>query len=380
MISFELTEKQIELRNKFHSLAREKLQPLSLQIDAKKPGGIDKAYLKIMAEENLNAFIVPVQYGGKPCDHVTLSLIMEELGYGCGGFAGIFAQTLHAASALLIGGSPDQKKTFLPLLLKPAGAVASFCVTEEKSGSDTSSFATTAHLENDHYILNGSKSPIINAGNAAFYIVWANTDTKKGRAGINAFIIPRGTPGMSFSPHHNKPGVRTAPTATIFLKDATVPKSNLIASPGSGYLLLMQTIDWGRAFVGAIAVGLARAAIEESINNAKSRIIRKRPIIKNQGISFTLSELATDLEAARLLVWKASRLMELNMDYTKASSMAKLFASELAVRATSEGVLILGQRGYKRPSLMDKFQRDAQALRIIEGTSHIQKLIIASQL
>ena len=333
-----------------------------------------------MAEENLNAFIIPEQYGGKPCDRVTLSLIMEELGYGCAGFAGIFAQTLHAVSTLLIGGSPDQKKTFLPLLLKPAGAVASFCVTEEKSGSDTSSFATTAHLENDHYILNGSKSPIINAGNAAFYVVWANTDTKKGRAGINAFIIPQGTPGMSFSPHHNKPGLRTAPTTTIFFKDAKVPRSDLIAPPGSGYPLLMQTIDWGRAIVGAIAVGLSRAAIEKSIDNAKSRIIRNRPIIKNQGISFTLSELATDLEAARLLVWRASRLMELNMDYAKASSMAKLFASELAVRATSEGMLILGQRGYKNSSLMAKFQRDAQALRIAEGTSHIQKLIIASQL
>lgn len=380
MISFELTEEQIELKNKFHRLAKEKIQPLSLQIDAKKPRGIDKGYLKIMAEENLNSFIIPEQYGGKACDRVTLSLIMEELGYGCAGFAGIYAQTLHAVSTLLIGGSHEQKKTFLPLLLQPAGAVASFCVTEEKSGSDTSSFATTAHLEDDHFILNGSKTPIINAGNATFYVVWGNTDIKKGRAGINAFIIPQGTQGMDFSSHHDKPGLRTAPTATIFFKEAKVPKPDLIAPPGSGYLLLMQTIDWGRAFVGAIGVGLARAAIEESINHAKSRIILKRPIIKNQGISFTLSELATDLEAARLLVWKACRLMELDMDFAIASSMAKLFASELAVRATNEGMLILGQKGFIRPSLMDKYQRDAQALRIVEGTSQIQKIIIASQL
>jgi len=380
MISFELTEEQIELRKKFYRLAKEKLQPRSLQIDAKEPGEIDKEYLEIIAEENLNSFIIPEQYGGKPCDRVTLSLIMEELSYGCAGFAGIYAQTLHAVSTLLIGGSHEQKKTFLPLLLQPAGTVASFCVTEERSGSDTSSFATTAHLENDHFILNGSKTPIINAGNAAFYVVWANTDIKKGRAGINAFIIPQGTYGMDFSSHHDKFGLHTAPTATIFFKEAKVPKPNLIAPPGSGYLLLMQTIDWGRAFVGAIGVGLARAAIEESINYAKSRIILKRPIIKNQGISFTLSELATDLEAARLLVWKACRLMELDMDFAIASSMAKLFASELAVRATNEGMLILGQKGFIRPSLMDKYQRDAQALRILEGTSQIQKIIIAGQL
>ena len=380
MISFELTEEQIELKNRFHRLAKEKIQPRSLQIDAKKPGGIDKEYLKIIAKENLNAFIIPEHYGGKPCDRVTLSLIMEELSSGCAGFAGIYAQTLHAVSTLLISEAYEQKKTFLPLLLQPAGAAAGFCVTEDKSGSDTSSFATTAHLEDNHFVLNGSKNPVINAGNAAFYVVWANNDTKKGRAGINAFIIPQEISGITFSSYHDKPGLRTAPTATIFFKEATVPKSNLIAPPGSGYLLLMETIDWGRAFVGAIGVGLARAAIEESINYAKSRIILKHPIIKNQGISFTLSELATDLEAARLLVWKACRLMELNMDYAIASSMAKLFASELAVRATNEGMLILGQRGYKRPSLMDKYQRDAQALRIVEGTSHIQKLIIASQL
>ncbi|HDM32658.1 MAG TPA: hypothetical protein ENG28_02630 [Deltaproteobacteria bacterium] len=382
MISFDLTKEQKALKDRLHRIAVDKIQPYSLEIDASKPGKIDKRYLEIIAQEKLNAFIIPERYGGRPLKWVTLSLVVEELGLGCAGFAGIYAQTLHAVSTILIGGSPAQKKEFLPLLLGPSGAVASFCLTEEKGGSDVSSFSTTALLEKHaYYRLNGSKTPIINAGDAAFYVVWANTGTgKKGLAEINAFIIPRYEQGMSFGPFHDKPGLRSAPTATVFLKDLKVPISNLIGPSGSGYLLFTQTIDRGRALVGSICVGLARAAIEMAIGFAKERTVRARPIIRNQDISFSLAELATDLEAARLLVWKACHRMDKHMDYTALSSMAKLFASELAVRATTQGMLILGQRGCKRPSLMDKFQRDAQMTRIIEGTSQVQKMIIASQL
>jgi alkylation response protein AidB-like acyl-CoA dehydrogenase len=159
-----------------------------------------------------------------------------------------------------------------------------------------------------------------------------------------------------------------------------VPKSNLIGLPGSGYLLLMQTLDLGRALVGAICVGLARAALEEVVSFAKKRVVASRPIIENQGISFVLAELATEIDAARLLVWRACRLMDLSMDFTSESSMAKLFASETAARVTREGMLILGQSAYTRPNLMAKYQRDAQGLQILEGTKQIQKIIIASQL
>ncbi len=382
MISFELTKDQKALQKRLHSIALDKIRPYSLEIDAGRPGKIDKRFLEIIAQENLNAFIIPEEYGGMPLKWVTLSIVMEELGFGCAGFAGIYAQTLHAVSTILIGGSTIQKKTFLPLLLNPSGAVASFCLTEEKGGSDVSSFSTTAQLgEKGYYRLNGSKTPIINAGDAEFYVVWANTGTgRKGLAEINAFIIPRDTPGMGYGGLHDKPGLRVAPTATIFLEDLKIPSSNLVGPSGSGYLLFTQTIDRGRALVGSICVGLARAATELAIEFAKERHVRGRPIASNQGIGFTLAELATELEAARLLVWKACRRMDKHMDYTALSSMAKLFASELAVRATSQGMLILGQKGCKRPSLMDKLLRDAQMSRIIEGTSQVQKMIIATQL
>lgn len=379
MISFELSTEQKKLQQKIHRRA-EKLHPLSLKVEAARPGPIDKNYRKIIAEEKLNSFIIPEEFGGRPLDQLTLSIITEEIGFGCAGLASIYAATVHSVSALLIGGSPEQKKRFLPLLLRPADSVASCCITEEKGGSDTASFKTIATQEGDSYVISGEKVPIINAGNAVFYIVWASSDTGRGRAGINTFVIPKNTEGISVGPYQDKPGLRCAPTATVSFRNVAVPKSNLIGLPGSGYLLLMQTLDWGRAFFGAICVGLARAALEEAIGFAKKRVVSNRPIIKNQGISFILSELATEIDAARLLVWRACRLMDLNKDYTRESSMAKLFASEVAARASSLGMQILGQKGYLQPHLMSKFQRDSQGLLILEGTSHIQKLIIASQL
>jgi acyl-CoA dehydrogenase len=380
VISFELSTEQKELQQRFRRLAQEQLHARSLAVDADMPGPIHPAYLEFIGKEHLNSFIIPGEYGGQPLDRVSLSLVTEELGFGCAGLASIYAATVHAVSAILIGGSPEQKEAFLPLLLGPSGEVASCCITEPKGGSDTSSFTATARLNGDRYLLNGSKVPILNAGDAAFFVVWASSGTGSGRAGINAFLVPKQTPGISIGAYHDKPGLRTAPTATVFFNDVAVPESNLIGLPGSGYLLLMQTLDWGRAFFGAICVGLARAALEQAIDFAKERTVSNRPIIENQGVSFALAELATDIDAARLLVWRACRLMDLKMDYTRESSMAKLFASEASVRATGEGMQILGQQGYTQPHLMAKWQRDALAFRILEGTNQIQKMIIASQL
>lgn len=380
MISFELSEDQKQIQHAMNTLAREKIRPRSLKIDSHSPDRIDEDYLRLIGDNGLNALFIPTPYGGTQLSWTSLALVMEELGYGDSGFAGIYAQTLHAVSTLLIGGSHEQKEAFLPQLLLSEGVVASFCATEKKSGSDTSSFDTTARLDGDYFILNGCKHPVINAGSSAFYVVWANTAADKGRAGINAFVIQNDTPGMSFSPYHNKLGIRSTPTATVFLENVKVPRNNLIGLSGSGYLLLMQTIDWGRAFVGAISVGLVRAILEEAVDFAKKRVILNRPIIRNQGISFTLANLTMELEAARFLVWRACRCMDLERDFAAASAMAKLFASELAVRAANEGMLILGHQGLIGQSPMQKYQRDAQALRIVEGTSHIQRIIVANQL
>ncbi|MBI4765328.1 MAG: acyl-CoA dehydrogenase family protein [Deltaproteobacteria bacterium] len=380
MISFELSKEQKRLQDKFHKIAEFEIRPLAIDMDKKLPGPIDPSFLRILANNNLNALIIPREYGGKAVDSVTLALIEEELAWGSVDFISIINATFHALMTILIGGSKEQKSKFLPMMLSPAGAVASFCSTEEKSGSDSSSYSTLARFKNDRYILDGQKNPIVNAGDSLFNIVWANLENQKDRSGINAFIVPATTKGISIGPFHDKSGFRGMPAAMVSFSGASIPKNNLIGVPGSGYLLLMQVVDWGRAIAGATSVGLARAAVEEALGYAKTRLIKKRPIISNQGVSFILSELTTQLAAARLLVWKACRLIDLGLDYTAAASMAKLFASELAVRAATEGMLILGHKSYFRPSLMEKLLRDSQLSRIIEGTSQIQKIIIANQL
>lgn len=380
MISFELSERQRGLQQRLNAIGASRLRPTTMELDRAAPGPLDRNFLDILGQEGLISLLIPEEYGGQRVDGITLAVIIEELGWASTDFAAVFQSTLHAAKTILIGGSPEQKETFLPQLLAPEGRVAAFCPTEEQGGSDSSSFATTARLSGDRYILNGEKTPVINAGSALFYIVWANMDTDRGRSGINAFIVPGDTPGVTCGPYYDKSGHRGVPIAKVSFENVDVPKENLIGAPGSGYLLLMQAVDSGRAFVGASCVGLARAALEIALEYAKERKIKNRTVISNQGVSFPLAELMTQLEAARLLVWKACELMDAGLDHSAASAMAKLFASELAVHATSEGMLILGQKSMHRSALMEKFQRDAQLTRIVEGTSHIQKAVIASQL
>jgi len=379
MISFELSADQKRLKGKYHKIAESQLRPMSLELDKKEPGPILPNYLKILGRHSLNSIVIPKDYGGNPVDNITLAIIEEELAWGSMDFISIANATFHAVMTILIGGSEEQKEKFLPWLLSPRGAVASFCATEDKSGSDSSSYSTVVRRKKDRYILNGTKNPVINAGDSLFYIVWANTENERDRSGINAFIVPADSEGITIGPYHDKLGFRGLPTASVSFKDVSIPKSNLIGLQGSGYLLLMQVVDWGRALTGATCVGLVRAVLEEAIEYSKSRLVKNNPIFKKQGVSFILSEIATNLEAARLLVWSACRLIDLGLDHSTASSMAKLFSSELAVRASSEALLILGQKGCYSPSLIEKLLRDAQLTRIIEGTSQIQKAIIANQ-
>jgi alkylation response protein AidB-like acyl-CoA dehydrogenase len=380
MISFDLSETQKILQNKFHKISETKLRPQLIPIEQKPPGQIDPVHLNVLAEENLNALFIPKKYGGKGLDNITLALLIEEIAWGSVDLSSIYLANLHAIKTLLIAGSEKQKNKFLPIMMNPKKGIASFCPTEPRGGSDSSFFETTARQEKGFYVLNGVKNPVINAGDASFYIVWANMENDQSRSGINIFIVTRDADGLSCGPYYDKTGYRGVPIRSVTFKDVRVSRDCLIGTMGSGYLTLMQVVDWGRAMVGATCVAIARAAIETAVEHAKKRIIKKRPIMSNQGVSFLLADLSTQLEAARLLVWKACKLIDAGSDYTSASSMAKLFAVELAVRATSDGLLILGQECISRFSLMNKLHNDALLTRITEGTSQIQKAIIASQL
>jgi len=379
MISFEMTAEQLKLKNDLRKLAREKMQKAALALDAKPPAPVDPEYRRIVAGMGLTRMLVPKEFGGDGADRVTIAIATEELGYGCPGWASIFGATIHTVSALLIGGSRELQAEYLPLLLSPEGNVASFMITEEKGGSDTSHYTAQARLEGDSYVINGKKVSIIAAPDAAFYVVWASTDISKGRAGISAFVIPKNTPGLLFCPLQRKSGLRGAPTCDVILKDVRVPRSNLLGCPGGGYVLLAETLDRGRAFFGAICVGLAAAAFDESMGYATRRMVKNHPIIDHQAISFPLSDIATKIDASRLLVWRACRLMDLKQDYSKESSMAKLSSSVCAYEAAGLGLQIMGISASSENTLMDKLHRDAALLRIVEGTNIIQEMIIASQ-
>ena len=328
----------------------------------------------------MNALAIPEEFNGVGIDYVTLAIIIEELAWGNTDFSAIFNTNLHAIQTILIGSSEAKKKELFPLIMDPAGVLLSFCITEEKGASDSSFFSTTARLENHQFVINGKKSVVFNAGESMFYIVWANMTDRADRSGINAFIVPADAEGITAIPYLNKPGHGGSPVASVSFEDVSIPEENLIGLYGSGYVQMMQCIDIGRVFTAAAAVGTARAAFEEALGFSKNRMIKNRPIISNQGVGFVLAELATALEAARMLVLRAARLIETGRDYTAAASMAKLSATELAVRATSEGLMIMGQKACLGMSLMAKLQRDAQQMRIIEGTSQIQKAIIANLL
>jgi len=379
MISLELTNEQKELQQKFHDISVSQLRPLGLDLDQAEPNPLDSRILNVIGREQLNNLVIPEAYGGKELDAVTMAIIIEELAWGCKDVASVYMATVHAIKTVLIGGSQEQKEKFLLPMLSVLGSVASFCATEEKGGSDSSFFLTTSRSRNNAYVINGVKNPVINAGSSSFYVVWANMNSSKCRAGIDAFVVPAASGGIVVGPYHSKLGERGAPTAQISFNDVMVSDKNLIGPPGSGYILLMQVVDFGRALVAAASVGLARAALEMAIEYAKERTIKNRSIISNQGISFTLAELATEIEAARLMVWKACRLIDLCQDYTTVAAMAKLFASEVAIKATSEGLLILGHKGIYNDSLMGKLERDAHVTRITEGTTQIQKAVIANQ-
>lgn len=379
MISFTLTKEQKSLQKKLRKVAVHQLRPLLFESESRRHGLMDPRFYQISSTERLNSFIIPNKYGGNQVDSTTMSIIIEELAWGSPDFASFYLATLHAAYTLLIGGSEELKSHFFKLLLDSGGAAA-FCLTEEKGGSDSSSFSTTAQLYNGHYILNGTKTPVVNAGEALFYIVWANMANVSGRSGICAFAVPADSSGINCEHRFcHLSCYQDVSLGTVSFNNVKVSPQNLIGIPGGGYLFLMQTLDLARTLIGASCVGIARAAIDEALEFAKTRLIKNRPIIKSEGVSFILSELITDLVAARMLVWNACTLMDSGLEYAAASAMAKLFASELAVKATNEGISILGQKSLSRNSLMQKLQQDAQLKRIINGTSQIQKMVIIKQ-
>jgi len=323
---------------------------------------------------------VPQNYGGAGIDRMSYMIALEEISRVCGS-TGI---TVEAHNSLGVGhiyekGSEEQRKKYLPKLTN-GEEIAAWALTEPNAGSDASAAQTTAVLDGDEWVINGTKQFITTGDTAWVTTVMAKTDKDKGAKGISAFIVERGTKGFKVGQLEDKLGLRGSHTAELIFEDCRIPKENLLDKQGMGFIGAMNILDRGRTAIGAMSVGIARGALEDCIEYATQRQQFGRPISKFQAIQWKIVDMATEIEAARLLVYQAAALEDQNVKFTKEASMAKLFASEMAMRATRNAIQVFGGYGYTKDYALERYFRDIKLCTIGEGTSEVQRMVIARQL
>ena len=380
MIGFDLTEEQLSFQKMARTFAEKEMKPYALELDRRQGTGFDWRIVRRFAKANLLGLSVPKEYGGLGIDHLTVSLITEELGAACLGISEPAGGTWLATTCLTLVGNEDQKKRYLPLVCGEKAMLAGLAITEPEAGSDMAGIKTLAVRKGDRYILNGTKAFITNAGLAGFYIVFATTDPQKRQVGLNAFIVDGDSPGLTLGAIEDMMGLRAGQVGELIFNNVEVPLENQLGAENTGFLIAMQTLDMSRPCMGAGAIGAARAALETALAFARERKQYGRPIIDNQAISMMLADMATEIEAARLLTWRACWLIDHEMDSTLASSICKVFATEMAERVCSRAIQILGGQGYTRRWPLEKYYRDVRASQIYEGTNQIQRMIISSML
>jgi acyl-CoA dehydrogenase len=377
MIAFELTQEQIALQDMARKFAANEIRPKAVEYDH--TGQFPEDILEKAFGLGLMSGFIPEEYGGLGISALDACIIEEELGWGCSGIATSMTCNGLALTPILVAGTDDQKKRFVAPFAEKL-QYASFCLTEPGAGSDAGGIATTAKKEGDNYVLNGRKCFITNGSYATQYAVFASTDRSKGHKGLSAFIVPRSLPGVSVGKKEDKMGQRASDTADVLFEDVKVPAGNLLGKEGEGFKIAMITLDYARPSVAALAVGVARAAFELAMQYSKERVQFGAPIAMNQAIHFLLADMAMDIEAARLLTYKGAWLLDEGKRNTKESSFAKAYAADLAMRVTTDAVQIYGGYGYMRDYPVEKLMRDAKLLQIYEGTSQIQRMVIAKEI
>jgi len=376
-ISFNLTDEQKALRELSHEFAEREIRPKAAEYDEHSTHPADviaKAH-----ELGLMNPHVPEEYGGLGLGGIEGVLIGEELSWGCSGIAvSIVANSLGAAP-VIIAGTEEQKRELLPPLIEEP-LLCSFGLTEPNAGSDVSGIQTTAVRQGDEYLINGSKMFITNAGHAAWLVVFASTDKSKGHRGLTAFVVPTDVEGVILEKHLDKMGQRATDTSAIAFQDVKVPIGNRLGEEGEGFKIAMKTLDHTRPGTAAGAVGVAQAAYDYAVEYAKERVQFGQPIAVNQGVNFLIADMATEIEAARLLAWQAAWLLDQGNRATLQSSFAKRFAADTAMKVTTDAVQIFGGYGYMKEYPVEKLMRDAKLFQIYEGTSQIQRLVIAREI
>ena len=373
-----LTEEQELAQRTARDFAREKVLPLAHEIDEK--GKIPPALIKEMASLGFLGIYVPETYGGAGLDALSYALVCEEINRACASTGVVMSSHVSlVVDPLLHHGSDAQKERFLRPLAS-GEKLGCFALSEPASGSDAAAMRTTARRDGDAWVLNGTKNFITNGASADVALVFAQTDASARKRGIAAFVVEKGTPGFSVGKLEHKLGIRGSDTAQLLFQDCRVPAANLLGEAGGGFKIALSTLDGGRISIAAQAVGIARACLEDALAYAKEREAFGKKIVEFQAIQWKLADMATEIDAARLLVWRAASLKDRGEDHILAAAQAKLFASDVAVRAARECVQIFGGYGYLTDFPAERHYRDAKITEIYEGTSEIMNLVIAEEI
>jgi len=376
-VSFALTPEQKALRETAHEFAEKEIRPREREYDEHSTHPADviaKAH-----EVGLMNVHVPEEYGGLALSAFEGMLVGEELCWGCSGIGTAIAANGLGHGPVILAGTEDQKREWLPSLVD-GPLLTSFALTEPNAGSDVSGIETTAVRDGSDYVINGSKMFITNAGHAAWFTLFASTDKSKGHRGLTAFVVPADATGVVVEKHLDKLGQRSTDTSAVAFNDVRVPAANRLGEEGEGFKIAMRTLDFTRPGTAIGAVGVARAAFEHAAQYSKERVQFGMPIAMNQGVNFLIADMATKIEAARLLCWQAGWMIDQGMRATLQSSYAKRFAADMCMEVTTDAVQIFGGYGYMKEFPVEKLMRDAKLFQIYEGTSQIQRLVIAREL
>lgn len=375
---FNLSEEHLMIQKAARDFANDVLKPGVIERDENSKFPTEQ--IKQLGKLGFLGMMVSPKYGGGGMDAISYVIALEEI---CKVEPGVGTIMSVNNSLVCWGleefGTEEQKQKYLPKLTS-GEIIGAFCLSEPEAGSDATSQQTKAVDKGDHYVINGTKNWISNGGSASVYLVIAQTDVAKGHRGINVLIVDKGMPGFVVGPKENKMGIRSSDTHTLMFTDVKVPKSNRIGEEGFGFKFAMHTLSGGRIGIAAQALGIASGAYELALAYSKERKTFGKPISQHQIIQFKLADMATEIEAARLLCFKAAWMKDKHLDYTSAAAMAKVFASETAMKTTTQAVQIHGGYGYVREFHVERLMRDAKITEIYEGTSEIQRMVIARDL
>jgi alkylation response protein AidB-like acyl-CoA dehydrogenase len=377
-MDFRLTEEQKLIRETVRSFADKEVAPSAAARDEEERFDRPLMFDRV-AELGLAGIVFPEEYGGAGADYISYAIAVEELSRVCASTGVTLSAHLSlGANPVYLFGTEEQKRKYL-VPLAEGRKMGAFGLTESSAGSDAGGTRTTAVREGEEWVLNGSKIFITNGGEAEIYIVFARTDkTAEKHHGISAFILEKGTPGFSFGKKEAKMGIRSSPTMELVFADCHIPVENLLGKEGEGFKIAMKTLDGGRIGIAAQALGIAQGAFEAAAAYARERRQFDQPIATFQAVQFMLADMATRIEAARLLVYQAAHRASVGLSYGKESAMAKLFASETAMQVTTKAVQVFGGYGYTRDFPVERMMRDAKITEIYEGTSEVQRLVIGT--